>query len=374
MNNAVGSRFAPLSFEPIFKEKIWGGRSLKTKLNKNIPEQRSIGESWEISAVPGSESKVGRGPQVPKTLIEILQSEGLGLVGSNSSAGAFPLLYKFIDARRDLSIQVHPDDRQARGLGQGGNGKTECWYIIEAMPGAEVICGFKRGINLTHVKEALIENQLPSVCEFVPVSSGDVIFVPAGTVHATLANTLLYEVQQTSDLIYRLYDWKRIDATGHSRPLHIDQALGILDVNVSSERKIEPVRLEETDCYHAVRMACRYFVMEEYRCDIAASWELPLRNSFQALSIIQGNLRILTENTEDYSYGIGESVLIPAGLRHARLSAPAGTLILASYVPDLLNDVIAPLRRLGVSPASIEQLGGFNPKRNDLSALCRVIK
>jgi mannose-6-phosphate isomerase len=362
--------FLPQTFEPIYKEKIWGGHSLKTKLNKNIPDNRLIGESWEISGVCGYESKARLGADTGTLLSDIILREGRTLVGPRCSPDFFPLLYKFIDAQHDLSIQLHPDDMQARRLGLGDNGKTECWYIVDALPQARVICGLKRGVTRDDIREALNANQLPALCNYVPIAPGDVIFVPPGTVHATLAHTLLYEVQQTSDLIFRLYDWKRLDGLGNPRPLHVEQALSAVDLTPPIDHPIEPVILDNSRFYHALRMACRYFAMEEYRWDKPARWDLPIKQSFQAITVMSGSMLLGTKNGEQV-YGKGDTVLLPACPGTFPISAEAGTRLIVSYVPDLVSDIIEPLHRLGIPRDSIERLGGVDSARNDLSAALR---
>jgi mannose-6-phosphate isomerase len=356
--------FPPLTFTPIFKEKIWGGQSLRLKLDKNIPRDLPIGESWELSGVPGDESKVLRGPFAGQTLSAIVDREGARLLGNIRHGASFPLLYKFIDANDDLSIQLHPNDQQARTLGLGDGGKTECWYIIDALPETRVLCGFKEGVGPEDVKAALDAKQLPKVCNFIPVSPGDVVFVPAGTVHATLANTVLYEVQQTSDVTFRLYDWDRVDAQGKPRRLHIAEALNVLDMTFHRRHVIDPVAINDSGVFHAMRIACRYFAMEEYRCEEPARWDLPLKKSFQVITVLSGSLRVYP-GPDEYHFVKGETILLPACSDRISIRAEARTRMLVSYVPDLVSDIISPLLRIGVSRDSIEALGG-NPSCNDL--------
>jgi mannose-6-phosphate isomerase len=359
----------PLTFEPIYKEKIWGGQSLKAKLNKNIPSNIPIGESWEISGVAGNESRVANGPFANQTLCALMELDQDGLVGKSHHGILFPLLYKFLDARQDLSIQSHPNDKQAQSLGLGSEGKTECWYIIDAQPDTKVICGFLEGVELKDVKAALDANRLVSVCNFVPVSAGDVIFVPAGTVHAMLANTVLYEVQQTSDVTFRLYDWDRLDKSGKPRQLHIEQALATLDMTNHQRHRIAPVVISDAEVFHSIRIACRYFAMEEYWCEQSAQWDLQAKGSFQTITVLSGSFSVSVKSGE-YHYVKGETALFPASGGAMRISAAAGTRMLTSYAPDLVSDIIAPLVRKGVAREDIERLGG-NPSRNDLSGPLR---
>jgi mannose-6-phosphate isomerase len=359
---------SPLAFTPIFKEKVWGGQGLKQRLGKAIPAGVPIGESWEISAVPGDESIVRNGPFEKKTLPEICAKDPTGIIGNIPGKGVFPLLYKFIDANDNLSVQVHPDDEQARAETPSALGKTECWYIIDARPGAEVLCGFKQGVRLPDVKNAVLDNTLPSLCNYPAIKPGDVVFVPAGTVHATLAGTLLYEVQQTSDTTFRLYDWRRAGPDGKPRALHVDAALGVLDLTYHARHVIEPLRLAgPRPVYHALRVACRYFALEEYKFLGPGELTLPAKQSFQAITALDGSLTI-TSSPVPSVIGKGESVLVTASAGEMRCAGGAGTHFLVSWVPDLLSEIISPLRQRHFTDDAIEALGG-NPSKNDLKPL-----
>jgi mannose-6-phosphate isomerase len=360
---------SPLVFDPIFKEKVWGGQGLGQKLDKPIPADVPIGESWEISAVPGDESIARSGPYAGKTLPEICAKDAAGLLGDISGGStAFPLLYKFIDANDNLSIQVHPNDMQAQALSMGAIGKTECWYIVDAKPGMELICGFKKGIRLSDVKNALQSNTLPSLCNYLAVKPGDVVFVPAGTVHATLAGALLYEVQQTSDTTFRLYDWERKGPDGKPRALHIDAALGVLDLTYHTRHIIEPIILAGPGAIgHSLRVACRYFALEEYTFQGHEKLTLPAKRSFWVITVLDGSLTISSFPAPDV-IAQGGSMLIPASNGALRCAGRTGAHFLVSYVPDLESEIISPLRQLHFSDDTIEMLGG-NPSKNDLKPL-----
>lgn len=356
---------SPLVFDPIFKEKVWGGHALKQRLDKAAPAGVLIGESWEISAVPGDESIVSMGPMAGKTLPEICAKEAAKLLGNIPRPEIFPLLNKFIDANGRLSIQVHPDDAQARSMSAGMFGKTECWYIVDAKPGAELICGFKKGVQFSDVTTALYDNTLPSLCNFTAVKPGDVVFVPAGTVHAPLGNVLIYEVQQSSDTTFRLYDWGRLGKDGNPRALHIDAALSVLDLTYHSRHVIEPLPLPgPLSAYHALRVACRNFALEEYKFPGTCELMLPAKQSFQVITVLSGSLTLAHTAIIDK----GESVLVPAAMGAVQCAGRLNTHLLVSYVPDLLAEIISPLKQQHVPDETIEALGG-NPFKNDLKPL-----
>jgi mannose-6-phosphate isomerase len=359
---------SPLVFFPIFKEKVWGGQGLRQRLDKAIPADTPIGESWEISAVPGDESIARGGPYPGKTLPEICAREAEELLGAVFGPASFPLLYKFIDANDRLSVQVHPDDERARSQSPGAFGKTECWYIVDAKPGTEVLCGFKQGVRLSDVKNAVLDNSLPSLCNYLSIKPGDVVFVPAGTVHATLAGTLLYEVQQTSDTTFRLYDWGRTGADGKPRALHVDAALGALDLTYHTRHIIRPAPLAAPrSVYHALRVACRYFALEEYKFLGPGECTVPAKRSFRVITVLSGSLTLSSGPVQDV-FAKGESALIPASIGDLPCSGEPGTHFLVSYVPDLPAEIISPLRMLGYADETIELLGG-NPSKNDIKPL-----
>jgi mannose-6-phosphate isomerase len=358
----------PLFFDPIFKEKVWGGQGLKKSLEKNIPADVPIGESWEISGISGDESVCKNGFYAGKSLPEILSLETSRLTGESGGAGEFPLLYKFIDACDKLSVQVHPNDEQARSKKAGNFGKTECWYIVDASPGARLICGLKKGVGFSDVKDALYGNRLDELCNYISVRPGDVIFVPAGTVHATLENILLYEIQQSSDTTYRLYDWKRLDSSGESRTLHIEDALDVLDLNFHEHHKIAPLAMDTLPgLSYFLRVACRYFAVEEFNFHESAEIPLEQKKSFRVITALSGSIS-LTNPHGMVEIHRGESVLIPAAMASLHCSGAPGAHFLLSYVPDLAGEIIAPLRKLNYSNERIACIGG-NPARNDLLSI-----
>lgn len=217
----------PLKFRSQYFEKIWGGQKIKTVLNKDFGKLTNCGESWELSGIAGKVSEVENGfPLEDNALDELLEIYMGDLVGEriyDTYGNDFPLLVKFIDAQDDLSVQVHPDDALAERR-YGTNGKTEMWYVIAADPGAGLYVGFKKGVTKDDYHAAVAQGTVDQLLVFYPVASGDVFFIPAGTVHAIGKGVLLAEIQQSSDCTYRIFDWNRVDAQGNARELHTTDA------------------------------------------------------------------------------------------------------------------------------------------------------
>jgi len=221
----------PYKMMPVYKNYLWGGYNLK-RLGKVVPEG-PVAESWELSDMRESESRVANGFLRGENLTELIQRYGKLIIGenpaSNSTDTGLPVLLKFIDANDRLSIQVHPDDEYARKQENGKSGKTEVWYVLDANPDSSVVHGFREGLVPKRIKCSIKKGKHKNLYREVAVKKGDVIFVPAGTVHALNGGLVVAEIQQPSDLTYRLYDYDRTDTAGEKRPLHIEKALNVLD-------------------------------------------------------------------------------------------------------------------------------------------------
>ena len=217
----------PLSFQPVFKDYIWGGRNLETRLGRELPPG-AVAESWEIAAHPNGQTTVANGPLAGCTLAQLQQRWGERLLGSSADSDSFPLLIKLLDANRWLSVQVHPDDSYARKHA-GELGKTELWIILHAEPDAEIIYGLKACVDRQSLSQVAEDGAADSLLHRIPIHTGDAVYVPAGTVHALGPGAIVAEIQQNSDTTYRLYDWGRAGADGQSRPLHVQQALDVID-------------------------------------------------------------------------------------------------------------------------------------------------
>ena len=224
---AHASHVYPLSFRPAFKDYIWGGRNLETKLGKELPPG-IVAESWEIAAHANGQSHVATGPMAGRTLAAVLEQWGEQLLGSSVEHDTFPLLIKLLDANRWLSVQVHPDDNYAQEHADD-LGKTELWIILHAEPDAEIIYGLKAGVDRERLAQAAATGAIEPMLQRVPIRTGDAVYIPAGTVHALGPGAIVAEIQQNSDTTYRLYDWGRSGVDGNSRPLHVRQALDVTD-------------------------------------------------------------------------------------------------------------------------------------------------
>lgn len=353
----------PFLLQPVIKEKVWGGRNLAA-LGKHLPPGKLIGESWE--AWEGC--VVENGAHAGQSLERIIDQDPKRVLGSTSLRGNdFPLLFKFIDAHQDLSVQVHPDDDEARALESLPRGKTEAWYILRAEPGARLILGFNRQVTPDQVSTSVRDNTLMGLLMNVPAERGDVLFVPAGTVHAIGTGIVLAEIQENSDITYRLYDWGREDK---NRPLHIDQSLRVLDYDRMHDPKIARLSIHMPGLERKFLVACRYFALELLEVSERTG---PLEmEHMQILAMIEGDvdIRYGREFAERVAANRGQTVVIPAGLQHFVLE-PKGTRCsaLRAYEPDLRLDVIQPLRGAGYDAAEIAGLGGTANQHNDLQVL-----
>lgn len=309
----------PLSFTPIFKYRLWGGEKLRTQLNK-VYEGMQMGESWEISDVKGSETKVASGPLVGKTLDDLIAHFGADFLGKEVMerfGTHFPLLIKFIDAKTPLSIQVHPDDQRARDR-HNSRGKNEMWYIMQADEDAEIIVGFKEDTNPATYKQAIGNGTLLDLLNIEKTHPGDLFHIPTGRVHAIGGGVMLAEIQQTSDITYRIYDYDRVDAkTGKKRDLHNDQAIEVIDFKGRDSYKT-PYVIKNNQ---GVEVMCTpYFkttiisISQEVACDYT-----PI-DSFIILMCVDGTLQLEWEDTP-YQLNKGETLLLPATIKRVLLKS-----------------------------------------------------
>jgi mannose-6-phosphate isomerase len=324
----------PFYFDPIYKPKIWGGQAFNNVLKKNAPIGTALGESWEISALAPDLSVVSNGPLSGRSLAGLCRDYPEEILGSASSAKAeFPLLYKFIDAQEKLSVQVHPDDEWAGTKGPSMRGKAEAWYIAAAKPGAKIIAGFKPGILPVDVRAAIEKNSLASTLNYMDIAEGDVLFIPPGTVHAILEGTLVYEVQASSDITYRFYDWDRRDKDGNTRQLHVSEALAVMKTSLPAHVKTEPVVLNKSSAYsRSIRMECTHFRLEEHVFDKPGETDLPDVNSFCVITVLKGEA-VLKYPGGTQTVSRGRTTLVPASLKKVSVIANKELCFLLSYVP-----------------------------------------
>lgn len=311
----------PLQFVPILKERIWGGEKLKTVLNKSI-ESVTTGESWELSTVEGDVSVVANGALEGRTLMQLIDespNEILGTAVYQKFGKQFPLLFKYLDAREDLSIQVHPNDELAKER-HNSFGKTEMWYIMQADADARIIVGFKEESNAEEYVSNLKNKSLLSILDAVKVKSGDVFFLETGTVHAIGAGLVVAEIQQTSDITYRIYDFDRVDAQGNERELHIDQALDAINYD-----KVDTYKQYAKEANRSnLVVDCPYFTTNFIPLDgeinVSKNGE-----TFTVYMCVEGVFEI-AYNGVKYSYKKGDTVLVPAAIDSFVLSGKASVL------------------------------------------------
>ncbi len=314
----------PLKFENIFHEKVWGGQGLKEILDKPLPSNKKIGESWELSGHPSALSVVKEGTLKGKSITELVRDFPEEILGKKLATrySDFPLLFKFIDANDKLSIQVHPNDQYARKH-EGDLGKTEAWYVVDAKPGATIICGLKKGATPESVEIGVKTNQLESELHEIPVKTGDVIYLSPGTVHALGAGIVIYEVQEASDVTYRLYDWGRVGLDGRPRDLHIEDSLKVINYADTTEHQMQPKG--------NLLVTCPYFSIE--KDEVQGSLDRELSDRFEVVTAIAGMGEIAWNNFT-VPLKKGETVLIPAGLKQYNVNAGRDPLtLLISYVP-----------------------------------------
>ena len=317
------NQLEPLKFKPIFKYRIWGGEQLKEVLHKEYTEE-NIGESWELSGVAGDVSVVSEGSYKGKSLTDLIDSYREDLLGASVMKRfgmEFPILIKFIDAAKDLSIQVHPNDELAKQRHQSF-GKTEMWYVIQADKQANLIVGFKEGVTQEHYQEALKKQQLESLLNYHKVQKGAAFLIPTGTIHAIGAGVMLAEIQQTSDVTYRVYDFNRKDKDGNTRELHTELALDAL--NYQGVDGFKQVYREEVNKSNSI-VDSPYFITKYLPIKDVYEMDLSQRDSFTILMAVNGNSKI-KYGVKTYELNYGETILIPASLNHLTLEG-ASTLL-----------------------------------------------
>lgn len=297
----------PLLFEPIIKDRIWGGTKLKTLLHKEI-DTVTAGESWELSGVEGDVSVVANGDlngESLTNLLHIYREELLGLKVFQQFGTQFPLLFKFLDAKEDLSIQLHPNDALAQKR-HNSFGKTEMWYVMQADQDSRLIVGFKEDSSPEEYLKKLSEKKLLSILDEIPVAQGDVFFLETGTIHAIGKGTVIAEIQQTSDITYRIYDFDRKDAQGNLRELHVDLALEAINYQKVTAKKEYEAKLNSSNEV----VSCPYFTASiiplQGKLEISHD-----KNSFRVYMCTEGEVTLQTGN-QKYRFVTGDTFLVPA--------------------------------------------------------------
>ncbi|WP_436416645.1 type I phosphomannose isomerase catalytic subunit [Petrimonas sp.] len=326
----LGVELYPLKFQPILKSIIWGGSDICTF--KNItPAQDGIGESWEISGVEGNVSVVSDGELAGKSLDELIttyQSELVGKKVFDKFGETFPLLIKFIDARDDLSIQVHPNDELAKKR-HNSFGKTEMWYVVKSSPTAFLYSGFAKNISPEQYEQMIEDNTFTDTLQKYNVSAGDVFFLPAGRVHAIGAGCFVAEIQQNSNITYRIYDYNRKDAQGNARELHTEQAKDAIDYQVYDTYKTE----YSGQINHPVELvSCEYFTTNLLEMDIPMARHYEKLDSFVIYICMQGHCTLKDDKGNSLFVQQGESVLIPADTQSTLIIPSEKTKILETFI------------------------------------------
>lgn len=319
----------PLKFHPILKQTLWGGEKI-VPFKHLSDNTHNVGESWEISGVPGNESVVANGEYKGKTLPQLIRLFKEEIVGEGNYArygDTFPLLIKFIDARQDLSIQVHPDDRLAKKR-HNSMGKTEMWYVIDAEKGAKLRSGFSQEINPKEYKERVFNGTITDVLQEYEIHKGDVFFLPAGRIHSIGAGAFIAEIQQTSDITYRIFDFNRKDAEGKPRELHTELAKEAIDYEVLddyrttyAEEQNEPVEL----------VACPYFTTSLYDLTEEITCDYSELDSFVIFICLEGRCKIVDNNDYELEVKAGETVLLPAAVENLTIYPEGQVKLLETY-------------------------------------------
>ncbi len=311
----------PLTFHPIFKERVWGGRSLARLYGKALPSDVPIGESWEICDRPGDASVVAHGPLAGKDLHWLVENRHTELLGdARLEGGRFPLLIKLLDAQDKLSLQVHPP--ASRSVELHGEPKTEMWFIAEAAPGAELYVGLKSGVTRADFERRIQDGRVAECFHRLPVQAGDAMFLPSGRVHAIGAGLVIFEIQQNSDTTYRVFDWNRAGLDGRPRELHVAQSLASIDFNDFEPTLAGGAEVRVANCLVRQLVCDPLFKVELFRAQgddrisLAAS-------RMQLIGVVAGEVRIQDGSTPVLR--AGDFCLLPASLPQVELIVTAGT-------------------------------------------------
>lgn len=311
----------PLQFEPILKERIWGGTKLKTYLNKPIKSDIT-GESWEISTVENDVSTIANGSFKGKSLNDLIDEfpeEVLGTKVYGQFGKQFPLLFKYLDAREDLSIQLHPNDELAKKR-HNSFGKTEMWYVMQADPGSRLIVGFKKKSSPGEYLQHIHDKTIVDILDVKKVKQGDVFFLETGTIHAIGAGIVVAEIQQTSDITYRIYDFDRVDTNGNKRELHVDLSLEAINYETVEAQKEYP---KIGNVSNGI-INCKYFTTNIIPLDGSIQIDKN-QQSFRVYMCVDGDFDLKVDN-QTYSYKKGDTLLIPANLNSFEFSGTASIL------------------------------------------------
>lgn len=321
----------PLKFKNIFKSVVWGGEKIAPFKGVNT-QQKNIGESWELSGVKGNESIVAEGPLAGRTITSLAEEYKGALLGEKvyAATGAeFPLLIKFIDARDDLSIQVHPDDALAAERHNGSKGKTEMWYVVQADEKAHLMSGLSKEITPEEYAAKVADNTITDVLNDYDVHAGDVFFLPAGRIHSIGKGCFIAEIQQTSDITYRIYDFGRLGLDGKPRELHTELSKAAIDYTVLPDYKTsyQSIKDQENEI-----VSCKYFTTSIYELDKEVTKDMSGLDSFVIAICVEGSGSLADSEGNAVSLRQGETVLIPACSRSFTILPEGSMKVLTSYI------------------------------------------
>ncbi len=316
----------PLTFNPIFKERVWGGREIEKLYGKKLPPGKLIGESWEISDRPGDETIIANGKLAGKSLRWLMENHACELLGdaNPASENRFPLLIKILDAREKLSLQVHPPASKAAEL--GGEPKTEMWFIADAAPEASLYVGLKRGVTRAEFEKKISDGSVADCFHRIPVKPGDTMFLPSGRVHAIGEGLVIFEIQQNSDTTYRVFDWNRLGLDGKSRELHIAQSLASIDFNDFEPKLAGGNHTGDDKIKSRSLVSERLFNVENLEMKAGAVAKLK-GLKLQIVAAVRGQIEI-KGGSETVSLSAGQFCLIPASLEKLEILAKSDAVFL----------------------------------------------
>ncbi|MEN6449794.1 MAG: type I phosphomannose isomerase catalytic subunit [Thermoguttaceae bacterium] len=318
----------PLRFRPILRSYLWGGRRLATSLGKPLPPGDNWAESWEVVDHGPDQSVVEAGPLAGVTLAELVAQHGRELLGRHHPQPRFPLLLKFLDAAKTLSVQVHPDDARAARLNPPDLGKSEAWVVIEAEPGASIYAGLRAGVDRDDLLAAIREGRCQDCLHEFKAVAGDCVFLPAGAVHAIGAGLVIAEIQQSSDVTYRLFDWNRVGPDGRPRALHVDQAVEAIDF---ARGPIGPQQPQPTARPPVSRLVeCEKFILDRWQFDapLAAGGD----DRCHIISVLDGAVQVEGDPSAS-PLPRGATALLPAELGPVTLRPQGRAMLLDAYLP-----------------------------------------
>ncbi|MGC1273294.1 MAG: type I phosphomannose isomerase catalytic subunit [Planctomycetaceae bacterium] len=319
----------PLECQPILKRIRWGGRRLE-RLGKNLGEGHDYAESWELADHGDDQSVVLNGEHAGWTLRRLVEEKNAELFGRHAGLKQFPLLVKFLDANDRLSVQVHPNDEQAKQYAPHENGKTEAWVIVDAEPGAKLYAGLKEGVTPDQLRQASIDGTVENLLHSFEVSPGECVFIPAGTVHAIGAGILLAEIQQMSNLTFRLFDWGWVDANGKPRQIHLEESLACTDFARGPARPVDPHRHEHRHGVTDDLVRSDYFEMRRHVLE--RDHRLPVEDHFRILTVLKGTGDLVAGDAS-MRFSLGRTVLIPAECPQVTIHPLAEMIVLEACVP-----------------------------------------